>query len=65
MIRSEGLNQLQLGIAQIEMRESHGAFHDIFAVKEGKPELVAPELEGLFRVGHGNGEMIETVVREG
>ena len=64
MVGREGLDQLELGVTHVEMGESHRACHDVFAVEQRKPELVAPEFQGLFGVRHGDGKVVETVVRE-
>ena len=65
VIRREGLHKLQLGVAEIEVGQSHGGVHNILTVKQGEAQLVAPDFECYFGIGHDDGEMIESVVGQG
>ena len=55
----EWLDQLQVRIAQVQVRKANSAVIDVFTVKDGKSELVAPEFERGVGVGHDDGDVVE------
>ena len=64
MLRRERLDQLQVSIAQVQVRETNRAVIDLFGIEHGKAELVAPDLERGFGVGDNDGDVVEAAPRE-
>lgn len=48
VIGRERLDELEVGVAKVEVREADGAAVDDFAAHDGEAELVAPEFQRVF-----------------
>ena len=44
MIRREGLDELEVGVAEVEVRQADGAIVDHLGTNDRETELVAPRL---------------------
>jgi hypothetical protein len=61
MIGGERLYQLQLGVAEVQVRQPDGSVVDLFGVENRETEAVAPQRQCRFGVGHGNGNVIQAL----
>ena len=61
MIGRERLDELELHVAEVEMREPNRAGVHDFRIKERKPEAIAPNFQCGLGVRHGDREMIESL----
>lgn len=59
MFCAEGLNQLKLHIAHVEMGETNANFVENLTEQFGNPQLVAVECERAFGIPNDNGDVID------
>ena len=62
MVFGHRLNELQVGVSEVEVRQFNRAVVDDFRTDDGKPELVSPKFERLFGIRNGYGNVIESLV---
>ncbi len=62
MIGRERLDELEVGVAEVEVGEADRAAVDDFGSDDGEAKFVAPGLQRFLGGGNGNGEVIEALV---
>ena len=64
MIGRQRFDQLEMRVAEIEVRQPDGAIVDDLGTDDGKPEPIAPDFEGVICGRNDDREVVETTKSE-